>query len=339
MIKSPTPSAFYWRRMHSLMGLWLVLFIIEHLLTNSQAALLLGGDGRGFIHAVNFLHGLPYLPVIEIVLLGVPILAHLIWGIKYALTSKSNSGSSDGSTPALSYAANKFYTWQRWTSWMLVGAIVVHVVHMRFVNYPSSAEQGEQEYFMVRVTLDEGLYTLAERLDVTLYDQDKIDEAANKLAQMIEAVPSGGPATASLESAEKVFLWTPETTTYDAHRAEVLLAEQRLQQQKAWVKALHSRPLRDGEVLAVGTDFGKAVLLMVRDTFKMPLMMVLYAVFVVGAAFHAFNGLWTFLITWGLILTKASQIMMKKVAVSLMALVAFMGLAAIFLTYWVNLRH
>lgn len=37
----PLPSAFIWRRAHSLTGLWLVLFLIEHLLTNSQAALFL----------------------------------------------------------------------------------------------------------------------------------------------------------------------------------------------------------------------------------------------------------------------------------------------------------
>lgn len=317
------------------MGLWLVLFIIEHLLTNSQAALLLGEDGSGFVHAVNFLHGLPYLPAIEVVLLGGPIVAHLLWGIKYALTSKANSGRTDGSTPSLSYVENKFYTWQRLTSWMLVGAIVIHVAHMRFINYPSSAKQGEQEYYMVRITLDEGLYTLSERLNVSLYDQKKIDEASNKLATLLQ----DSHAKNTMASAEDILLWTPDKTSYDTARAEALLAEQAMKQQKAWVKALLHKPLRDGEVIAVSDDFGRAVLLMVRDTFKMPLMMVLYAIFVVGAAFHAFNGLWTFLITWGLILTKASQIIMKRVALSFMALMAVFGLAAIFLTYWVNLRH
>lgn len=60
------PKAFIWRRLHSLMGLWLVLFLIEHLLTNSQAALWLGDNGRGFVNMVNAIHNLPYLEVIEL---------------------------------------------------------------------------------------------------------------------------------------------------------------------------------------------------------------------------------------------------------------------------------
>ena len=64
------PKAFLWRRLHSIAGLWLVIFIISHLFTNSQAALLIGDDGQGFINAVNAIHNLPYLPLIEIAVGG-----------------------------------------------------------------------------------------------------------------------------------------------------------------------------------------------------------------------------------------------------------------------------
>src|ERR1700719_477349 len=80
------PQAFIWRRAHSLTGLWLVLFLIEHLIVNSQAALFVGDNGNGFVNAVNSIKDLPYLPVIEIFLLGVPFLIHGLWGIKYLLT-------------------------------------------------------------------------------------------------------------------------------------------------------------------------------------------------------------------------------------------------------------
>ena len=73
----PLSRAFTERRIHSLMGLSIVLFLFEHLLTNSQAALFVGDDGKGFIHSVNFIHSLPYLPFIEISLLAVPILTHI----------------------------------------------------------------------------------------------------------------------------------------------------------------------------------------------------------------------------------------------------------------------
>ena len=103
------PRAFVWRRVHSLMGLWLALFLTEHLLTNSQAALLLGDNGGGFVRMVNLIHDLPYLPAIELFLIGTPILIHAVWGIKYLFTSKSNAKGSDGSKPALKeYKRNKY---------------------------------------------------------------------------------------------------------------------------------------------------------------------------------------------------------------------------------------
>ena len=88
------PKAFIWRRLHSLTGLWLVIFLIEHLLTNSQAALWIGDDGSGFVRGVNLIKSLPYLRAIEIFLLGMPIVLHLIWGIIYLRTGDANSFSS-----------------------------------------------------------------------------------------------------------------------------------------------------------------------------------------------------------------------------------------------------
>lgn len=90
--------------------------------------------------------------------------------------------------------------------------------------------------------------------------------------------------------------------------------------------------------VAIAKDFGTAELLMVRETFKSPLMMLFYTIFVLAACFHAFNGLWTFMITWGVVLSEGAQAMMLKGATFLMFLVTFFGLSAIYLTYWVSLR-
>lgn len=262
------PSDFVWRRLHSLAGLWLVVFIIFHLLTNSQAALPLGDDGVGFIHAVNQIHDMPYLPVIEIAVLAVPILIHLVWGIKYLRTAKYNSFGDTGHTPYLpEYPRNRAYTWQRITSWILVFGVVAHIVHMRFVEYPTTSGQGLHKTYAVRVSLDENIYPLAERLGIRLV-----------------------------------------TMTED-------------------------QSLKPGEALAVANNFGAAEFLMVRDTFKMPLMLALYTIFVLTACYHAFNGLWTAMITWGITLTERSQRLMRFLAVSLMAAVTFLGLSAIWMTY------
>jgi succinate dehydrogenase / fumarate reductase cytochrome b subunit len=259
----PWPLAFLWRRLHSLTGLWLVLYLIEHLLVNSRAAMLVGDDSTGFIAAVNAIHELPYLRVIELVFLGIPIVIHGIWGVKYLFTARYNSGKSDGSEPSLQeYPRNHAYSWQRITSWLLLIGIVAHVVHMRFVEFPESVQRDGQDQYAVRVTSDASTRALSQRLSFSLHETDK-------------------------------------------------------------------------GLVAVVPDFGTAELLVVRETFKMPIMIALYTIFVLAACFHAFNGLWTFMISWGVTLNSYSQRLMRGFATFLMILVAFLGLAAI----WGNLLH
>ena len=319
---SKLPQAFVFRRLHSLLGFWLVLYIIEHLLVNSQAALFIGDDGSGFIRAVNGIHDLPYLPVIELMLLGVPIVLHAVWGIHYIFTAKYNSYATDGSKPDLRvYPRNHAYTWQRITSWILVVGIAAHVIHMRFIEYPmrapEPASQGGAHAYMVRLEGDKGLYTLQERLNFSLYTPQQV-------AEIPHALP-------------------PENVTKHAKAHHVLhqrlISAQAAEQYKHWVDVLQSKPLQGGQLMAVAHDFGTAELLVVRDTFKSPLMLVLYTLLVLATCFHAFNGLWTFMISWGVTLSEYSQKIMRCVTTALMILVSFLGLAAIWGTYWINLYH
>lgn len=274
------PREFIWRRLHSLMGLWLVLFLTEHLITNSQAALLLGDNARGFVNMVNLIHNLPYLEAIELFLLGVPILIHLVWGVKYALTSKSNTRHSDGTKPSLPYGRNRAYRWQRITSWILLVGIIAHVTKFRFLDYPQTIRQESHNLYMVRISQDEGLATLKDRLGFKIYDEDDLE----------------------------------------------------------YVSFLRNHSLLPNQVFAVAPNFGTASLLTVRDTFKSPTYLALYTIFVLAACFHAFNGFWTFLITWGALLAAPAQRWGVRLSIALMSLIAFLGLAAVWGTYWINLK-
>jgi len=312
----PLPRAFIWRRAHSLTGLWLVLFLIEHLFTNSQAALFFGEDGRGFVSAVNFLKNLPYLPVIEMVLLGIPFLIHGLWGIQLLFTAKYNSFQTDGTTAALSqYSRNQAYTWQRITSWILLIGILAHVIHMRFIEYPTSAQVDGQQFYMSRVEGDNGLYTLSKRLNFEVYTPQHIQEIKQKN------------------------LATPPVKVQKELKPEELIAAQKQQQEKDWIIALEKWPLNENQLVAVSPSFGVAELLLVRDTFKSPTMIFLYTGLVLATCFHAFNGLWTFMITWGITLTARSQRLMRASATAIMVVVTFSGLAAIWGTYWLNLKN
>ena len=263
--KAKLPCPFIMRRIHSIMGLWLVIYLCEHLLVNSQVALFFEDDGYGFVDAVNKIHRLPYLRVVEAVVLGLPFLIHGIWGVFYALTGKLNAHKTDGSKPALpQYKRNRAYSWQRITSWLLLVGILAHVVHMRFIEYPDKIVRGNEHFYKVKVTEDRGLVSTAQKLKVTL-EEGK----GNKMA------------------------------------------------------ALAPTP-------------GAAFLLVVRETFKSPLMVVLYSLLVVASAYHAFNGLWTFMITWGVTLTRRSQKVMRSITNVLMGIVMFLGLMAAWGTFWIT---
>lgn len=216
------PKSFWLKRLHSFMGLWLVLYLFEHLLVNSQAALFFD-EGNIFVRMVNSIQELPYLKVVELVFIGVPFLVHGIWGVWVMRRGKLNS---------LPYERNRAFNWQRITSWLLIIGVLGHVVQMRFLHYPKS---------------ENGKYVVQE----TVVD-----------------------------------------------------------------------------------SFGEATLLTVRETFKQPLWAILYTAFVLFAAFHAFNGLWTASISWGIVVTQRAQRAFLKICYGLMLLVSFFGLLSIWGSYF-----
>lgn len=101
---------------------------------------------------------------------------------------------------------------------------------------------------------------------------------------------------------------------------------------------LTHRKIKADQVILVTDSFGTSQLMNVRDVFKSPIKAILYTIFVLASVFHGFNGLWAFTITWGLVVKQVSQRRTLKVCVGLMFLLGFMGLSAVWGTYWINLR-
>lgn len=322
------------------MGLWLTIFLIEHLLTNSQAALFVGDSGSGFVKMVDLIHNLPYLEVFEVFLFVIPIGLHAYYGVQYALRAKDNSGKSDGSTPSLpQYGRNRAYSWQRITSWILLVMLLAHVVKFRFIEYPESVAMGSRASYFVRVETDSGLYTLAQRMHAKIYDATTIKQLAlteSKIAT--EGAPIEQEAEI-LRERQGYDLSGPTDGTYSLNEQKVLEKAQEISQNKAWFAALTKRRVDAHQVIVETDDFGSATLFSVRNTFKYPIYVALYTVFVLAACFHAFNGLWTFMISWGVVIRVASQKMMRHLALTIMALISLLGLAAIWGTYFLNLRY
>jgi succinate dehydrogenase / fumarate reductase cytochrome b subunit len=227
----------------------------------------------------------------------------------------------------MKYGRNRAFTWQRLSSWVLLVGIILHVAKFRFIDYPDSVNQGENSYYFIPVAVDKGLYTVAARLGVTLYSPDEITAERKEFEDRHEEQ--------ALVDASKTF---EESNTYDHQQQVILTSAQAYEQKLKWLQVLEKQKVDPTQVVAVAKDFGTASVLAVRDTFKDPLYVGLYTIFVLAACFHGFNGLWTFCITWGLVLKVAAQQRILRWAWALMIFVTFLGLAAIWGTYWLNLK-
>ncbi len=105
-------------------------FLIEHLLTNSAAFGWFGWFEAGpesFNEKVRFLHSLPFLPLLEILFIFLPLAFHAGYGMVIALTSRPNAG-------VYGYGANRRYTLQRAAGYIALIFIIVHLLKFRFAH-------------------------------------------------------------------------------------------------------------------------------------------------------------------------------------------------------------
>ena len=328
------PKTFVWRRLHSLMGLWFSIFLIEHMFTNSQVALFFGGNELWFVRFVDFLRNIPYLHFVEVGLLGIPIAYHAAWGIYYMISSKPNSMRGNGTRPVMKYARSRAYTWQRITAWILLFGIVLHVVQMRFIAYPYKYRWAGETKFYVKLSVDPGLYSVADKLDVKLYDTKAIErekESYTRIKSKIHLVEDRKKELLQQMREEK------SQENYSSELDSVYQSLQNFGLMRENLRGLESREIKEGQVMAVSKSFGALELLNVRETFQSLIMCFLYTVFVLAAVFHAFNGVWTFLITWGLILSRRSHSTGKTFSLGLMFLIGLFGMMAIWGTFFLSL--
>ncbi len=112
---------FYLRRLHSLSGLLPIgLFFLEHIYSNAVSL----QGASAYNEMVNKLMEIPFLPVIEIVTIALPLLFHIVLGIVIYLTSKNN-------VLQYSHAENWRYFLQRITGVIGVFYIGFHVWETR----------------------------------------------------------------------------------------------------------------------------------------------------------------------------------------------------------------
>ncbi|MBS4176113.1 succinate dehydrogenase cytochrome b558 subunit [Lederbergia citrea] len=114
-------NEFYWRRLHSLLGVIPVgLFVVQHLIINHFAT---RGE-EAFNNASSFMANLPFVIFLEFAVIYIPILFHGILGIYIAFVANNNP-------TRLSYFRNWMFTIQRITGVLLLIFIAWHVWETR----------------------------------------------------------------------------------------------------------------------------------------------------------------------------------------------------------------
>ncbi|HBZ09358.1 MAG TPA: succinate dehydrogenase [Bacillus bacterium] len=114
-------NEFYWRRLHSLLGVIPVgVFLVQHLIINHFATL---GE-EAFNNAAGFVGNLPFVIILEFVVIYIPLLFHAVLGIYIAFTADNNP-------VRLSFFRNWMFTLQRITGIILLFFIAWHVWETR----------------------------------------------------------------------------------------------------------------------------------------------------------------------------------------------------------------
>lgn len=135
---------FILRKLHQLTGIMpLGFFLLEHFYTNSKAL----AGAADFNTAVKDLQSIPYILLVEIGGIFIPLIYHAVYGMVITVEARPNN-------LHYPYARNWFYTIQRVTGVILFFFIAFHVLNFRFglipgLNTVSVAHHPEQSFEIV----------------------------------------------------------------------------------------------------------------------------------------------------------------------------------------------
>lgn len=112
---------FYYRRLHSLLGVVPIgIFLVQHLIVNHFAVY---GE-ESFNQAAGFMAGLPFVLLLEIFVIYLPILFHAVLGVYIIFVTRNN-------TRRYGYMRNWLFYLQRFTGIVTLVFIVWHVWETR----------------------------------------------------------------------------------------------------------------------------------------------------------------------------------------------------------------
>lgn len=117
-------SNFFIRRFHSLIALIPIgLFLCVHLLLNSSVFL---NGNESYLQVIEFMKNAPFIEVLELVLIALPIIFHAIYGFYIVYVAKNNM-------LKYKYMRNWNFYFQRITAVIVTAFLLWHVITLRFL--------------------------------------------------------------------------------------------------------------------------------------------------------------------------------------------------------------
>ncbi|SEC66947.1 succinate dehydrogenase cytochrome b558 subunit [Paenibacillus sp. GP183] len=145
-----TGNSYYFRKIHSLLGVIPVgFFLIEHLLTNYSAV-----DGHAaFVKQIDWLNSLPLVLFLEIFGIWLPLLYHGVYGLYVAYQSRNNVSN-------YGYFRNQMFFLQRVTGVLTFIFVAWHFFETRFQVSLGNVSHGELGITMHNITTNPVLFTI-----------------------------------------------------------------------------------------------------------------------------------------------------------------------------------
>ncbi len=142
-LKAGQGRSFFWRRLHSLSGIVPVgAFLLEHFVSNAFAT----NGPHAYGDQVKFLTGLPFVPVLEIVGIYIPLLYHSLYGFYIWFRGETNVADYP-------WAGNFMYSAQRWTGAITFIYIGWHMYTMRFTGVHLMEANAQAAFNKVQVEM------------------------------------------------------------------------------------------------------------------------------------------------------------------------------------------
>jgi len=121
-LRAGVGTSFLLRRIHSLTGIVPIgLFLLEHFISNAEAF----KGPAAYTRQVEFLNGLPFVLLLELFGIWLPILYHSLYGVFIWYRGESN-------VIDYPWTGNWLYAAQRWTGIVSLIYIAQHTYHLRF---------------------------------------------------------------------------------------------------------------------------------------------------------------------------------------------------------------